>query len=86
MTSPPRCTEATGYSTQQETAPKPPSQGWRMLLPATVVGKDEVPSPASLMAVGWQSGGEWKRGVGVCGVSAPQMGAGWQLKGGRALP
>lgn len=51
------CTGATGYSMLQETAPKLPSQGWRMLLPALVVGKDEVPSPPSMVAAGWQSWG-----------------------------
>lgn len=53
----PFCSETMGYSTLQETAPKMPSQGWRMLLPVSVVGEDEVLSPASLVAVGGQSGG-----------------------------
>lgn len=74
---PPFCTEAVGYSVLQETAPKPPSQGWRKLLPTW--GSS---SPASL--VGWQS----RVGVedtcwGLWGGPAPRMGAGWQLNGSR---
>lgn len=64
-----------GFSAMQETVPKPPAQIWRML-PALVIGKDEVPSPTSLVAVGWQSCGGGKRNVGVCGVGALWAGAG----------
>lgn len=71
MPRPSLCTEGYSlrYSMMQETAPKPPALVWRTL-PALVIGKDEAPSPASLVAVGWQSWGGWKSSVGVCGVGA----------------
>lgn len=82
MPRPPLHTEgySLGYSMLQETVPEPSAQVWRML-PALVVGKDEAPSPTSLVAVGWQSRGGWKGSVEVCGVGAPRAGAGWKLKG-----
>lgn len=69
MPRPSPCTEgySLGYSMMQETVPKPPALVWRML-PALVIGKDEAPSPTSLVAVGWQSWGGWRSSVGICGV------------------
>lgn len=72
------------YSMMQGTVPKTAAQIWRMLT-ALVAGKDEAPPPPSLVAVGWQSPGGWKRSVGVCGVGALQAGVGWKLKGSVAL-